>query len=127
MQKQKRLKRVAKLFHKIFRIPYVVPYAAASKWFISDAEREETVFPTIIPNWDHTPRTGNRGLVLHGSDPDKFEKHLEDVLEHISHKPFEHRIAFVKSWNEWAEGNYLEPDLKYGMRYLETIARNVKK
>lgn len=126
-RKQKRLKRVAKLFHKIFRIPYVVPYAAASKWFISDAEREETVFPTIIPNWDHTPRTGNRGLVLHGSDPDKFEKHLEDVLEHISHKPFEHRIAFVKSWNEWAEGNYLEPDLKYGMRYLETIARNVKK
>ena len=124
-RKQKGLKRWSKLLHTIFRVPYVVPYSKASRYFVTDAEREENIFPTIIPNWDHTPRTGNRGLVLHGCTPEEFGKHLDDVLEHISHKPNEHRIAFVKSWNEWAEGNYLEPDLKYGDGFLEAIRTRV--
>jgi hypothetical protein len=46
---------------------------------------------------------------------------LEQVLSTIQHKPDDRRIAFVKSWNEWGEGNYLEPDLKFGTRYLEVL------
>ena len=124
-RKQKGLKFRSRFFHNLFRIPYVVPYSEASRWFVAEAETQENVFPTIIPNWDHTPRTGRRGLVLHGSDPDRFEAHLKDVMSYIDHKPLEHRIAFVKSWNEWAEGNYLEPDIRFGMRYLEAIERNI--
>ena len=33
----------------------------------------------------------------------------------------EERIVFVKSWNEWAEGNHLEPDLRFGHGYLEVV------
>ena len=104
-----------------------MPYDQASRYFVTDAEKAERVYPTLIPNWDHTPRTGRKGLVLHGSDPEKFESHLKETLDLVSHKSPEHRIIFVKSWNEWAEGNYLEPDRKFGNGYLESVGRNVLK
>lgn len=124
-KKQKSLKLKSKFFHNLFNAPYVVSYSQASRWFVTDAERDENVFPTIITNWDHTPRTGRKGLVLHGSNPENFEEHLKDVMNHIAEKPFEHRIAFIKSWNEWAEGNYMEPDKKFGIKYLEVLGKNI--
>jgi hypothetical protein len=46
---------------------------------------------------------------------------VKDVLETVKEKPKDHRIIFLKSWNEWAEGNYMEPDLKFGRGYLESL------
>ena len=79
-------------------------------------------FPCVIPNWDNTPRSGGNGLVLH-----RF--HARSCSDAICGKPLtgcamphaNTRIVFVKSWNEWAEGNHLEPDLKFGLRYLEVL------
>jgi lipopolysaccharide biosynthesis protein len=78
-------------------------------------------FPCLIPNWDNTPRSGANGLVLHGSTPEAFRRHVRRALERVSAPTPEHRLIFVKSWNEWAEGNHLEPDLKFGLQYLEAI------
>lgn len=115
----------AKWKHKIFRIPKVVEYKKASSFFVGDEEYEENIIPTIIPNWDHSPRSRGKSLVLNHAEPSYFARHVKEAIKRIENKPLDHRLAFVKSWNEWAEGNYLEPDLHYGKRYLEVIKKNV--
>jgi len=75
----------------------------------------------ILPNWDNTPRSGANGLVLRGSTPDLFRRQVRKALAVIAREPLERRLVFVKSWNEWAEGNYLEPDLMFGRGYLEAL------
>lgn len=105
--------------HRWNLMPDIRPYADTC--FQSAIDGREDVIPTVCPNWDHTPRSGLRGVVLHGSTPEKFATALRKMHERIKDKPEDRRIIMIKSWNEWAEGNYLEPDLKFGHGYLEAI------
>lgn len=81
--------------------------------------------PTVIPNWDNTPRCGVTGSVLRDSTPELFGEHVRSCLAQIQDKPLEHRLIFIKSWNEWAEGNHLEPDMRFGTGYLDAFAREI--
>lgn len=126
-KKEKVARFFSKLRHDVFRHPYIIDYKLASKYFVTVDEKSENVYPTIIPNWDHTPRSGRYGLVMRNSEPIHFDSHVEMTMNCISDKEDDHKIIFVKSWNEWAEGNYLEPDLKYGMSYLDVIRKHVFK
>jgi hypothetical protein len=76
-------------------------------------------YPLVFPNWDNTPRSGVRGYVLQGSTPSLFGGLLGRAIGQVGERDLDHRIVFVKSWNEWAEGNYLEPDTENGRAYLE--------
>lgn len=92
---------------------------------MSDEDAQDGIYPSLIPNWDHTPRSGKAGSILINANPDLFEKHAEMVLNFskINNKDF----VFIKSWNEWGEGNYMEPDLKYGKGFIEALRRVVDK
>ncbi|MBU0615645.1 MAG: glycoside hydrolase family 99-like domain-containing protein, partial [Nanoarchaeota archaeon] len=78
-------------------------------------------YPVVIPNWDNTPRSGNKGVVMHNSNPGLFKKMLKKAIKLIKSRDSELRLIFIKSWNEWAEGNYLEPDQRWGRAYLEVL------
>jgi hypothetical protein len=65
------------------------------------------------------------GLVFEGATPELFRSSLRKALEYVSNKPQEHRLVFLKSWNEWAEGNHMEPDLRSGHSYLEALRSEV--
>lgn len=110
-----------KIRYLLFKTPRIIPYKEAMRAFVGEEEKQDKVYPSIIPNWDHTPRTGNKGLVFHNSTPELFAIHLKDIQSVIADKKEEDKIVFIKSWNEWAEGNYMEPDLRYGVSYLQKL------
>lgn len=105
----------------ISKRPRVLNYSDVYHYFISEIDKYDDVFPTLIPNWDHTPRSGYGGKVLINSTPELFGKHVHEVLEITKSKKMKNPIIFLKSWNEWGEGNYMEPDLKYGKGYIEVL------
>ena len=64
----------------------------------------------MYPNWDNTPRSGRLGVVATGATPERFGAHVRRGVELAAALPEAEQVLVVKSWNEWAEGNYLEPD-----------------
>ena len=110
------------LYRKMFNKPVVINYSQAiKKIWKDDIDSLENVIPFIIPNWDHSPRSGNNALVLHDSNPRLFAKLCDEVISNTLNK--ENRLIFLKSWNEWGEGNYMEPDLKYGKGYIKALKK----
>ena len=78
-------------------------------------------FPCVMPGWDNTSRTGLNGVVWMNPSPGLFGEHLRQAIKRVEKSPPESQIIIVKSWNEWAEGNYLEPERRFGHGYLEAI------
>ena len=100
-------------------------YRDAIKYFSTEKDREENVYPSAIPQWDRSPRSGKQAIVYEGSTPALFKKHLADIIDKIKNKSPEHRIVILRSWNEWGEGNYFEPDQKFGTGYLEVVKESL--
>jgi len=98
-----------------------MPYKKAVEYFTGQEDSLEYCYPSVYPNWDHSARSGRKALILDDSRPEYFKEYFRKVVKIVMQKKESNRIIFVKSWNEWAEGNYLEPDRKYGTGYLEAI------
>ena len=87
----------------------------------TEAERRDGIYPTIIPNWDRSPRAGRRASIWYNYKPEYFKKQVKKALDLIKDRPEQHRILFLMAWNEWGEGNYMEPDLEYGHGYINAL------
>lgn len=82
-------------------------------------------FPLVMSNWDNTPRSGRLGVVFENESPTLLGVQLKKAIHLITERPMDERLVFVKSWNEWAEGNYLEPCNTHGSSYLDVIKSTV--
>ena len=88
-------------------------------------DAQENIFPTLLPNWDRSPRAGRQGVINYNATPQVFDKNIKLALDLVQDKPYEHRIVFLRAWNEWGEGNHVEPDMKYGHGFLDALKNNL--
>ena len=98
-----------------------MPQREINKFLYDEYDKLENVYPTLLPNWDRSARSGKKARIYVDSTPKVFKEQLITALDLLKDKNFEHKILFLQSWNEWAEGNYVEPDLKYGRGFLDLI------
>ncbi len=102
-------------------LPARYDYAALARDAFTRLPRDGRHLPCVLAGWDNTPRAGRRGIVLENFSAGFLAVCLEKAVAHVAgHAPHE-RLVFVKAWNEWAEGNYLEPDEEHGDALLAAV------
>jgi FkbM family methyltransferase len=85
-----------------------------------------TLFRTVMPSWDNTPRRQNAGNIFQNASPEAYKEWLYYSIGYTGKNlEGDERLVFINAWNEWAEGAHLEPDRKYGSAYLEATADTI--
>ena len=115
------------LLVKLHLAPQLMPYQDYVKTYLRRFPDAEGVAPHILCSWDHTARSGRRGYLFTGNTPERFGKFVDMLLKKIQQQKHEVPFVMIKSWNEWGEGNYLEPDLKYGKSFINELRKAIDK
>lgn len=91
------------------------------------ANFKDNEYPAITPGWDNTARRKENYFVLHDSTPEKYRIWLDHIVKNYPWHKMPEPFLFINAWNEWAEGNHLEPCQKWGRAYLETTKEIIEK
>lgn len=78
-------------------------------------------FPCVLVGFDNTARKKSNAVVLRNQNVGDFKESLIDAKNDIKDFPEEEQIVFINAWNEWAEGNHLEPCQRHGTKFLEAV------
>jgi hypothetical protein len=97
----------------------ILDYESAAEWSMSLLESPWKRFPSVMVGWDNTARRARGATIYHGATPERYEHWLKVTADALSGVRAEENYLFILAWNEWAEGNHLEPDQRYGRAFLE--------
>lgn len=89
-----------------------------------DEALEIPYFPNVSIGWDDTPRFPHKGkgnVIHYNNSPESFAAYLEKARDYVSDHPDQARLITIFSWNEWVEGGYLLPDMRWNYGYLEAV------
>ena len=101
---------------------HVFDYSAVAAHYLLQPEPPFRQFRGVTPMWDNTARRQSHGMVLSDTSPELFGVWVERALAHTRQRHHgDERLLFINAWNEWGEGNHLEPDARHGRRYLEAV------
>lgn len=103
----------------------IVEYPDLVKEMMNLGPKPYKHFRTITPSWDNSARRQENATIYYNSTPEKFGEWTKFITE-LTDKNMEgdEKIFFINAWNEWAEGNHLEPDSRFGRGYLEEFYKN---
>jgi len=105
----------------------VCDYEPLARAMAARPAREYPRFRGVTPSWDNSPRRREGARILHGSTPERYGAWLSSAVEQTLARPPAERLVFINAWNEWAESNHLEPDLRWGRAYLEATRQAVSR
>ena len=98
----------------------IYDYRETFRNYIGKQLQPYTYFRGVMPSWDNTPRRQNNPTIFINSSPSYYQVWLENMINLTRQQNHgDEQIVFINAWNEWGEGNYLEPDLDHGHAYLE--------
>jgi len=81
-------------------------------------------FPCVTPMWDNSSRRKtNDFFAFRGNTPELFGMWLQNVVNKFIPYSDDENFIFINAWNEWSEGNHLEPCMRWGDRYLREIKK----
>lgn len=101
----------------------VYDYGHLTRNMMSKPPVEYKRFPGVMPAWDNSARRKQAATIITDSTPELYEAWLRDTVQKFTPYSLEENFVFINAWNEWAEGNHLEPCQRWGRKYLEATAR----
>ncbi len=81
-------------------------------------------FPNASIGYDDSPRFPDKGaqdLVHLHKTPTAFAAYLQRAKDYCDQHPEQPKLITIYAMNEWVEGAYLLPDMKYGYAYLDAV------
>lgn len=105
----------------------LVDYEKMTQIMMSRKQPSYKLFPGVTPNFDNAARRSKDATIFLGSTPEIYEKWLGHTVAKFVPYSKQENFIFINAWNEWAEGNHLEPCRKWGHQYLESTKRIVGK
>ena len=116
------------LFEDAYRKHRIVRYEVLADDMLARELPGYPFFRCVTPGFDNSARRSEGAAILVHGTPEIYENWLNQVARETCERyQGEERIVFINAWNEWAEGNHLEPDEKRGRAYLEATRRVVEK
>ncbi len=106
------------------------------QWGVEAMERREMwdkalsipFFPNASIGWDDSPRfprQTKKHIVHLNKSPEAFSSFVQKAKDYCDEHPEQEKLITIFSWNEWIEGGYLLPDIKYGYSHLEAVKKVV--
>ncbi|MBE9585364.1 glycoside hydrolase family 99-like domain-containing protein [Mucilaginibacter sp. JRF] len=97
----------------------VIDYKEYVEYSLGQPKKDYKIFPGITPMWDNSARKQKNYIVFHNSSPSIYKYWFKKILDRFKPYSKDENLVFINAWNEWAEGNHLEPCRKWGRGYLE--------
>lgn len=115
----------------VFRENIIYDYEDLVGRALAEPLPEYPRIPCVCPGWDNSPRRKTGAVIFMNSTPERYERWLREIVERRAARAgadenpgfSPESLVFINAWNEWAEGNHLEPCQKWGRGYLEATGR----
>jgi lipopolysaccharide biosynthesis protein len=93
---------------------------------VNDYQQGWPIFPGVCPGWDNSSRRVNgSAIILDESTPEIFKNWVSRKIKVTDWNLLPEQFVFVNAWNEWAEGNHLEPCERWGTQYLSALQQGI--